>query len=61
MLISKAIAELESIREYRGDIEVQLQSDPKCPRDTIIGYEQFFILPEEYEDEWRVNIRTWPS
>ena len=61
MKVSEAIRELEYIKESHGDIDVQIQTDPKDTGGEIIIYESVHILPEEYENEgWFCNIRSWP-
>lgn len=66
MKLSKLIAELNRVQEAYGDIEAQLQNSPKG-NDPIVGFESFFVVPEEYEliedsggKEWVCNIRSWP-
>ena len=60
MKISKVIQELEGIKKVYGEIEVQLQNHPE-PGEQVIGNENFWIVPEEYEDdEVLCNIREWP-
>lgn len=61
MKLDDVLNELSRIRVvYGGEIEVQLQNNP-LPSQPVIGYESFFIVPEEYaEGEMVVNIRTWP-
>ena len=60
MKISDLIDALDYIRQSQGDIEIQLQSNPNDPQDLIINSEQIFIVPEEYDEGWIVNIRSWP-
>jgi len=61
MKISDVIHELEHIRNVYGEIEVVLQDSPNDPNEMIVGYEEFFIVPEEYPEFGTVcNIRTWP-
>jgi len=61
MKISSVIRELEAVIETYGDIEVQLQNTPEEADKPIVGYESFFIVPEEYEGgETVCNIRWWP-
>jgi len=60
MKLSKLIAELENVKKEYGDVEVQLQNNPD-PGEPIVGYESFFIVPEDYEEERTIcNLRTWP-
>lgn len=63
MKISELIKELQRVEKEYGDIEAQLQNNPK-PDEPVIGYESFFIIPEEYlienEKVTICNIRTWP-
>jgi len=54
MKISILIKSLQAIEQEHGDIECECQV-----QDTTTD-ENFFVVPEEYEDGWRVNIRTWP-
>jgi hypothetical protein len=60
MRASDLIIALQNIVNTRGDIEVELQSNPKEPIDEIIDYTQFFVVEEEYENGWQINLRTWP-
>jgi len=61
MKISDVIKELEFVREKYGEIEVALQNNPRKQEDHVVGYESFFIVPEEYEEVGFVcNIRNWP-
>jgi len=59
MKISELINALSAIERQYGNIECELQ-DEKNEKGEIIGNEFFYIVPEEYEDGWRVNIRSWP-
>ena len=59
MEISTLITELKRIEQEHGDISCQLQSDGTGGF-AVCGYEDFFIVPEEYDDGWRVSIRWWP-
>ncbi len=59
MKLGVLIAALRSIEEDHGDIECELQDAPGTG-EPVTSYESFFLVPEEYEDGWRVNIRTWP-
>jgi len=59
MKISVLIEELQYVLESYGDIEAQLQNSPS-DNELIINEAQFFVVPEEYEDGFFCNIRTWP-
>ena len=59
MKISEAIKGLSEIQKEQGDIECELQDAPGGGQ-LVTSYELFYIVPEQYEDGWRVNIRTWP-
>ena len=65
MKLSKMIEELQYVKTEHGDIEVVLQDEP-APGEMVQGYESFFIMPEEYEDDGTgkagmlCNIRWWP-
>jgi len=58
MKILALITELQRLADAHGDIPVQLQNTPSEP--DLIDYEQFFIVPEEYEDGMYINLRSWP-
>lgn len=59
MKISQLIHNLQAVQETHGDIECQLQDQP--PADVMItGYQEFFLVEEQYGDGWILNIRTWP-
>ena len=77
MKLSVLIEALQHIMNYAGDIEVQLQdSGYRSPREdksmgatsgpgNIVAYPDFFVVPEEYEDEegrkeTLCNLRWWP-
>jgi len=63
MKLSQLIYNLQNIMDAYGDIEVQLQNTPS-EGERVIGYESFFVLPEEYDteegEETICNIRSWP-
>lgn len=59
MTITELIRDLQSIRAQYGEVKVQLQNTPK-ENEIIENDEEFFVVPELYEDGWYVNIRTWP-
>jgi len=50
---TKLINELRAVMQEHGDVPCQLQ-DEACTT-----HELFFVVTEEYEDGWRVNIRLW--
>ena len=68
MKLSDTIKNLRSVLEEYGDITVQLQNNPSQDSKIkgIIGYESFFVVPEEYykddgdDKEYICNIRSWP-
>jgi len=62
MRISNLIKELKSVQAGYGDIEVELQSNPS-DEDYVVGYETFFVVPEQYQPDdggMICNIRSWP-
>ncbi len=59
MKIAVLIVELKRIEQQYGDVPCQLQSDG-TESWKVCNYEDFFIVPEEYDDGWHVNIRSWP-
>jgi len=59
MKISDLIRELEHVRKMHGEIDVLLQNEP-APTEPVVGHEQVFVVPEEYEDGCVCNIRCWP-
>ena len=59
MKLSKLIDELECIQEEHGDIEVQVQNEPRA-EEMVRGEPDFFVIAEEYEDSFVCNIRSWP-
>jgi hypothetical protein len=60
MKVSELMKALEHAAANYGDVEVYWQSDPKIATDTIVGVANFFVVPERYEEEIQVNIRSWP-
>lgn len=60
MKISALIQELIEVRKQHGEIEVCLQDKPDDPETLITNTDFFFIVPEQYDDGWQLNIRTWP-
>jgi len=60
MKISTLIADLEAVRKEHGEIEVALQDDGKGETGRIVGYESFFVVAEEYDEDWLCNLRWWP-
>ena len=67
--ISELIKDLQRIHESHGEIEVQLQGNPDdeslIDREddetcNFITSENFFIAEENYDNEWRISLRTWP-
>jgi hypothetical protein len=58
MKISKVIRELKVIKNTYGDIETQLQNEPDTNH-PIVGFSNFFIVPEMYDTETICNIRWW--
>lgn len=42
-----------------NEIEV-VEADMPGNTARYIAYSQFFIAYEEYEDGWKINLRTWP-
>lgn len=59
MKISEFIKVLEDIQEKHGDIPVQLQELLGLER-YITNLEDFFIVPEQYDEGWICNLRSWP-
>jgi hypothetical protein len=57
--ISEVIKTLQNIQEEHGDIPVQLQELLGLER-RITNFEDFFIVPEQYDEGWICNLRTWP-
>jgi len=65
MKLAVLIERLEEIQKSKGNIDVQVQGDQvqgdsASSMGIIVADERFFVVPEEYYDGWRVNIRTWP-
>ena len=59
MKINDLVKELGYLVKEQGNIECQLQD---CPAAGVApeANERIFVVCEEYEDGWRVNIRAWP-
>ena len=63
MKASVVIEQLQRAIKFHGgniDVQIQVVSRSKDGNASIINYEEFFIVPEEYEDGWWINIRSWP-
>ena len=61
MNIDQLIEKLQQISETHPNIEVELQGPLDGSQESeICGYPDFFMVAEEYDDGWYVNLRTWP-
>ena len=61
MRASELVKELQFYQSLYGeDVEVQLQNDPCLVGDIILSNQFFYVIPEEYEDGWYINLRNWP-
>jgi hypothetical protein len=62
MKVSEMIDRLRLIEDTYGDIPCTLQLG--APDDEmvemILGYDDFFLVVEEYDDGQHLNIRSWP-
>jgi len=58
MRIKELITQLEDLQQVYGDIECQLQEVSST--ELLVDCEDLFIVAEEYDDGWYVNIRSWP-
>lgn len=59
MKLSVLIKCLAQIQVQHGDIECELQDEPGRG-EQVTAYPDFFVVPEEYEEGWRVSLRWWP-
>jgi hypothetical protein len=69
MNIKELIDELEHQREKHGEntpVHFQvsksdlLEADAEGSKITIVGFEEFFVVDENYSGETIINLRTWP-
>lgn len=63
MKVGRLIDELQHVKDVYGDVEVQLQDSPRSPGESVMSYESFFVVPEEYIEEepyYVCAIRSWP-
>ena len=58
MKLTELIAALQETQRDYGDIDVQLQESKSDH--SIVTTPEFFLVPEQYEDGWWLNLRSWP-